>query len=164
MNATSLVPLVSIAFAAALASPAVAAPHAGDPAPPISIPSDQAGKTIDTAKLLGKAVYVNFFASWCPPCNDEAPNVKKLYGKYEKRGFVAVGIDELENAAKARDFAKKYGWTFPVGIDQDGKVMNDYRGVALPVHVFIDRKGKISLVRLGEMTSGEVEDQIKKIL
>jgi peroxiredoxin len=155
--------LAAFALFGACALPVIAAPHMGDPLPEFSIPADKSG-TIDSKKLLGKAVYVNFFASWCPPCNDEAPNVKKLYGKYQKRGFVVIGIDEAEGASSALAFAKKYGWTFPVGQDTDGKVLDPYRSPGLPVHIFVDRKGKISLVRFGIMESDEVEDQIKKII
>ena len=153
-----------LAIVAAATLPAIAAPHMGDVAPAISIPSDKAGKTIDTTKLVGKAVYVNFFASWCPPCNAEAPSVKKLFAKYQKRGFITVGVDELEDASKATAFAKNYGWTFPVGVDTDGKALESYRAVGLPVHIFIDRKGKIDLVRMGEMGPDEIEAEIKKIV
>ena len=163
MKKTTLASLAILVASAALRAPAIAAPHAGDVAPAIVIPSDKSG-TIDTTKLKGKAVYVNFFASWCPPCNAEAPSVKKLYAKYQKRGFVTVGVDELEDASKASAFAKNYGWTFPVGIDGDGKAMETYRGVGLPVHIFIDRKGKIDLVRMGEMGPDEIEAEIKKIV
>ena len=156
-------PLATLAILAASALPALAAPHAGDDLPAFSIPADKSG-TIDSKKLLGKAVYVNFFASWCPPCNDEAPYVRKLYGKYQKRGFVVVGIDEAEGANSAQAFAKKYGWTFPVGQDAEGKVLDPYHSPGLPVHIFIDRKGKISLVRFGIMEANEVEDQIKRII
>jgi thiol-disulfide isomerase/thioredoxin len=145
-------------------APAAAAPHMGDSAPVIAVPGDKAGTTIDTAKYLGKPVYVNFFASWCGPCNDEAPLVKKLYGKYKSRGFVAIGIDELEDAKTAAAFAHKYGWTFPIGVDGDGKALGQYQSYGLPVHVFIDRKGKIGTFRLGQMEPDEIEDAIKKLL
>ncbi len=164
MNSIIIRTLALLAVLGASAAPALAAPHTGDVAPVIAIPGDKPGEKIDTSKLIGKAVYVNFFASWCPPCNDEAPNVKALYGKYKSRGFVAIGVDEAEEAGQAIAFAKKYGWTFPVGEDSDGKAMNDYPSPGLPIHIFIDRKGKISLVRFGIMEKSEVEDQIKKII
>ena len=164
MRSTIVRTFATLAVLGISAAPAFAAPHTGDVAPVIAIPGDKPGEKIDTSKLRGKAVYVNFFASWCPPCNDEAPNVKALYGKYQKRGLVAIGVDEAEDAGQAIAFAKKYGWTFPVGEDADGKAMNDYPSPGLPIHIFIDRKGKISLVRFGIMEKSEVEDQIKKII
>ncbi len=156
--------LVPIALVLACTIPALASPHAGDVAPTFSVPSDRGGSPIDIGKFKGKALYVNFFASWCGPCNDEAPDVRRLYSKYKNRGFVTVGIDELENAQTAQAFAKKYGWPFAIGVDADGKAIANYASFGLPVHVFIDRNGKISTYRLGQMDPGEIEDAIKKTL
>ncbi len=64
---------------------ALAIPQAGKPAPAFSLPSPD-GKQISLAALRGKAVYVNFFASWCGPCNAEAPSIGKLRAQYAKRG------------------------------------------------------------------------------
>ena len=112
--------------------------------------------------LHGKPVYLNFFASWCAPCNEEAPFVVSLEKKYRPKGLVVVGVDEQEDASKAKGFAAKYNIPFAVVLD-DGPMGKDYGAIALPVHVFIDRSGKVSTYRLGEMSAGEIEDAIKKI-
>ena len=103
------------------------------------------------------------FASWCSPCAEETPWVVGFYKKYRSRGLVTLGINELENSRKALDFAKQHGITYPVLVD-DGAMGKDYGVIAMPVHVFIDRQGKVSAFRLGEMTPGEIEAAIKKIL
>ena len=159
----SLVRALSFAIAAAaLPLAATAAPHAGDAAPAFDLPRTSGG-SLSLASLKGKPIYLNFFASWCAPCNEEAPSVVRLYKKYHARGLVTVGVDEQEDRAKALEFAKKYGLPFPVVID-DGKMGSSYGAIALPVHVFIDRQGKISTYRLGEMEPAEIEAAIKKAL
>jgi cytochrome c biogenesis protein CcmG/thiol:disulfide interchange protein DsbE len=147
---------------AAAATPALAVPHAGDAAPAFRLPGARGG-SVGLSSYRGKPLYVNFFASWCSPCNEEAGTVASLYRKYHAKGLQIVGIDEQEDAAKALGFAKKYGWPFAIGLD-DGDAGKSYGAIALPVHVFIDKHGKVSAYRLGEMEPSEIEDAIKKLL
>lgn len=142
--------------------PALAIPHAGDAATGLSLPSARGG-TIIARKFAGKPTYLNFFASWCPPCEAEAPTISRLYRKYHKRGLSAIGIDEQESASQALEFARRYNWPFPVAVD-DGSARAAYGAFDLPVHVFIDRNGKVSTYRLGAMSPGEVEDALRKII
>ena len=147
-------------FAAAVAAlplAAVAVPRAGDVAPPISLKILGSGKTQTLAAFKGKPVYLNFFASWCGPCNEEAPSIVKLYKKYHPQGLVALGVNELDPEAKAKSFVDQYKLPFTVLLDDSGSL-------ALPVHVFIARDGKISTYRLGEMSNQEIEDAIKEIV
>ncbi|HTV73409.1 MAG TPA: TlpA disulfide reductase family protein [Candidatus Acidoferrales bacterium] len=144
--------------------PAVAdQPQIGAPAPAINLPSVN-GEDVSLARYRGKPVYLDFFASWCAPCNQEAPAVGQLYAKYHARGLQTIGIDELETVAKAKAFARKYKWKFPVVIDSDGALGPTYGALGLPVHVFIDRHGNISTYRLGEMNASEIEDAIKRTI
>jgi peroxiredoxin len=154
---------LALSFATGAPLAALAIPHEGDVAPPFSI-AKVGGGTIDLGKFRGKPVYVNFFASWCGPCNEEAPDVAKLYHTYHARGLTIVGVDELEDASKAADFVHQYRWPFAVGVDGDGSVGHTYGALGLPVHVFIDKRGHVSTYRLGEMEHAEIEDAIKKIL
>ena len=156
----------ALAASALLAEPgvAVAALHAGDPAPAFDLPRVGGGKPISLASLQGKPVYLNFFASWCAPCNEEAPSIENLTKKYRSRGLVTVGVDEQEDPSKGLDFLKKHGIAYPAVSDEDGKMGNEYGALGLPVHVFIDRSGKISTYRLGEMDPSEIDAAIQKIL
>jgi len=148
---------------AAVPLAASAMARAGDPAPALSLPTST-GKTLALASYKGKAVYLNFFATWCPPCNSEAPSVGQLAGKYAKRGLAVIGIDELESAAKAQGFLTQYHLTYPAAVDTDGAALRDFGGIGLPVHVFIDRAGKVKLIHQGEMSPSEIEAAIKSIL
>jgi len=161
-------PLVPVAMplvlaAALLPQAALAALHAGDPAPPFALPRAPSG-SLSLASLKGKPVYLNFFASWCAPCNDEAPTVVALYKKYHPHGLVTVGVDEQEDASRGLEFAKKFGLPYAIVVDEDGKMGSAYGAIYLPIHVFIDRRGNISTYRIGQMDPGEIEAAIKKII
>lgn len=155
----------ALAAFALLPGAALAIPQAGKPAPAFSLPSPGGGKPVSLGALKGKPVYVNFFASWCGPCNVEAPDIGKLRGRYAKQGLVVLGVDEIDAAGQGAAFQKKYGNPYTlVAIDDSGSVGKTYNTVAMPVHVFIDRNGIVKTYRLGEMSAGEIEAAIKDVL
>lgn len=155
--------LAAALVATLLPAAASAAPKTGDAAPGFTLPT-LAGKPLALASLKGKAVYLNFFASWCGPCNEEAPAIGKLSVKYKPKGLAVVGIDELESAEKAGGFMRHFHLPYTAVIDGDGKTGRDYGALGLPVHVFIDRNGIVRAYRLGEMTPQAIESAIQGIL
>ena len=134
----------------------------GKPAPQFSEPAVSGGK-LNLADFKGKAIYLNFFATWCPPCNEEAPAVERLQNQYAARGLQVIGVDVLENQAKAQSFVKAHDLTYPAVVD-DGTLRDQYRINGLPVHVFIDRSGTIKKIELGELTPAEMEADVKTVL
>jgi cytochrome c biogenesis protein CcmG/thiol:disulfide interchange protein DsbE len=164
MSLRTIPAMLFAASAALLPLAALAVPRAGDVAPPFSLKRADTGAPQTLAALKGKPVYLNFFASWCGPCNEEAPSVVKLYKEYHPRGLVTLGVNGLESKDKALEFAKKYGVPFEIVLDDNGGMAKNYGAIALPVHVFIDRKGIVSTYRLGEMSPAEIEAAIKKII
>ena len=158
-------PAVAVGCSLALALPAVvsAAPRAGQPAPALTLPS-LGGQTVTLSSLRGKPVYVNFFATWCVPCNEEATVIGKLSDRYKARGLVVLGINELEDVHKAKAFIDRYSLHYTALVDKDGKSGKDYGVLGLPVHIFINRSGVVSVYRLGEMNAEEIEAAIKGIL
>jgi len=134
----------------------------GRAAPSWSEPTSAGGK-LSMASLRGKAVYLNFFATWCPPCNQEAPEINALQKQYASSGFQTVGIDELESASKAAQFVRKYGLVYPAVVD-DGTLQAQYNVNGLPVHVFIDRGGVVRQIVVGQMTQAAIRAAIQKIL
>ncbi len=148
---------------AAGAQPASAALRPGEAAPDFTLPR-LAGGALSLAQYRGAPVYLNFLASWCPPCNDEAGSVVSLYRKYHAKGLVTIGVDEQEAPARGLSFVRAHGVPFPVVLDADGAMGRSYGQISLPLHVFIARSGKVSLWRLGEMTPAEIETAIRAIL
>jgi thiol-disulfide isomerase/thioredoxin len=134
----------------ALPSPSlVDAPfHVGQPAPALVVPK-VGGGTIDMAALKGKPVWVNFMATWCPPCQDEIPLMTGFAERYASTGLVVIAVDVKEDETAVAAFAKGLGATFPFGLDGDGRAAATWDAVALPVHFWIGADGIIRYGALG---------------
>ncbi len=163
----------AFAVAAALAScsgtsgsknAAQAGAHArvGEAAPNWTEPTT-AGTHLEMGSLRGKVVYLNFFATWCPPCNEEAPAIDALQREFGPRGLQVVGIDVLENAHKAADFRRAHRLDYPVVVD-DGTLRDQYAVNGLPVHVFIDRRGAVRSIVVGELSAQEMRADVVRLL
>lgn len=129
----------------ASASPLVSTPpraafHVGEPAPALVVPQ-VGGGTIDLATLRGKPVWVNFMATWCPPCQDEFPLMNGYAATHADDGLVILAIDVEEEEGAVAAFAQQLGATFPLGLDVDGRVADAWDAIALPVHFWIDADG-----------------------
>ena len=120
----------------------------GEAAPALVLPK-VGGGTIDLASLKGKPVWVNFMATWCPPCIDELPLMVGFATRYEATGLVVIAVDVREDEAAVDAFAKQIGVTFPVALDADGSAQAAWGAVALPVHFWIDRDGIVRDGALG---------------
>jgi len=134
----------------------------GAPAPNFSEPTAD-GTTLTMASLQGKPLWLNFFATWCPPCNEEAPAVSAVRGEYLARGLQVVGVDVLENATKAKQFVDKHQLQYPAVVDS-GALRDAYNIDGMPVNVFVDRTGIVRAIEVGELTRAEMEIDVKKIL
>ena len=107
------------------------------------------GGTIDLANLRGKPVWVNFMATWCPPCQDEFPLMNGFAARYASTGLVVIAIDVKEDEGAVAAFAERLGATFPLGLDTDGAAAASWDAVALPVHFWIDADGIVRDGALG---------------
>ncbi|HEY9181539.1 MAG TPA: TlpA disulfide reductase family protein [Candidatus Baltobacteraceae bacterium] len=134
----------------------------GRAAPEWTAPTASGGR-LTFSSLRGKPIYLNFFATWCGPCNEEAPDINALQKQFASRGLQVVGIDELENAKKAAQFVKKFGLVYPAVVDE-GTLQGEYAINGLPVHVFIDRQGVIRKMVAGEMSKRQITAAIVSIL
>jgi thiol-disulfide isomerase/thioredoxin len=150
------------ALAACSASSSNVGIAVGNTAPAWSDPLSTGGE-FTFASLRGSPVYLNFFATWCPPCNEEAPWIETLQHRYGPRGLRIVGIDMQENALLAQRFRAKYRLTYPVVVDS-GTLQDLYNINGLPVHVFIARDGTIRRLVVGEMAKSEIESAVKSLL
>jgi cytochrome c biogenesis protein CcmG, thiol:disulfide interchange protein DsbE len=156
---TSLVLVATLLGAVAAIALAAAPPKTGAPAPAFSLPVIANGNgSLSLQSLRGHAIYLNFFASWCVPCKQEVPYIGKLSKEYAKHNVVVVGVDELEPADKAKQFAVQYHLPYRVTIDDNGDVGGSYGLIGLPLHVFIERNGTVAAYKVGEIS----EQQLRK--
>ena len=126
--------------------------------------SDLDGRPLSLASLRGHPVWINFWATWCPPCQRETPVLRDAYAKHKDDSLVLVGIDVQEDAGSVRDYASRYGLTYPIGLDVTGAVFRTYLIFGLPSHYFIDRDGVIRGRYFGPLTADQVEQQLAVIL
>jgi cytochrome c biogenesis protein CcmG, thiol:disulfide interchange protein DsbE len=134
----------------------------GQPAPDwteTAIPDGQ----LSMASLRGHPVYLNFFATWCPPCNEEAPALNALQKRYASKGLRVIGVDVLESAKKAEEFRSQHSLVYSEVVDS-GTLRDQYNINGLPVHVFIDRSGVVRSIVVGELSPTDMRDDVLKIL
>jgi peroxiredoxin len=125
---------------------------------------DLDGKSQSLSQYRGKVVLVNFWATWCKPCTTEMPAMQVTYEKLREKGFVVLAINELEDEVKVREHIKQHGHTFPVLMDRDNKIANQFGVFGLPVSVFIDEKGVVrEYIKGGLLTEQGILDAVARI-
>jgi peroxiredoxin/outer membrane lipoprotein-sorting protein len=134
----------------------------GQAAPNFTL-TDLNGAKVSLQSLRGKAVLLNFWASWCGPCRAEMTHLEKLRREYENKGVIILGIDD-EVAEVARDYLKRHEYTFNSLIDAERQVSQLYRISAIPQSFFITKDGKIAAYDLGMRGERELRDGIEKAL
>jgi peroxiredoxin len=129
----------------------------GQPAPPFTL-NTLAGQSVSLSDLRGKKVLVNFWASWCPPCLQELPDLKSAYAQLKGEGVVVefVGIGFQDKAENLKRFVQEHQIDYVVLDDADGTVGDAYRVLAMPVSVFVDSAGMVQRVVLGTVTRDEI--------
>jgi peroxiredoxin len=123
------------------------------------------GKTIELAKLKGKAVVLNFWATWCPPCKAEIPDLIQVYKKYKKKGFVLIGISiDQEGWDVVKPFIKEAKIPYPVVL-ADSIIVQHYGNFdGIPATFFINSNGMIVDRQIGNLTGAMFETEVKAIL
>ncbi len=104
----------------------------------------------------GKVVVVNFWASWCPPCREEAPVLERAWQAYKDKGVVFVGVDVWDTEKDALSFIKEFGITYSNGPDPNGEIAIDYGLTGVPETWFIDREGRLVRRWTGALTDEQI--------
>lgn len=157
---------LAVLAATCLSSPAFADDK---PAPAFSL-KDMNGKNVDLADKLGKdVVFLNFFATWCAPCQAELPILQQFHEKYADKGLslYVVSIDDPKSAAKVKPLIKEHKYTFPVLLDTQTRAISLYNPKkVVPFSVIIDRAGNIHQQKFGFQPGDEkkLDDTLQALL
>jgi peroxiredoxin len=125
--------------------------------------TDLDGREIRLADFAGKPVWVVFWATWCPPCQQETPDIRTVYKANEADGLVVVAVDVQEPADTIREYVQRYGLTYTIGVDTYAAIMRTYGVFGLPTHYFIDRTGIIRDRYFGPLKRDQMEQRVALI-
>ena len=139
------------------------APEIGRLAPDFTL-VDLEGNEVTLSDFRGKAVFINFWATWCPPCRAEMPEIEAVYQEYKDKDVVVIGVDILEPEDVVRQFVEQGGYSWIFILDATGAVSDDYRITAIPTSFFIDREGIIQAVYIGAMTKRAMENKLAEAM
>ena len=121
------------------------------------------GKQVQLSSFRGKkAVVVNFWATWCPPCREEMPTFEDIFVKNKKK-LVILGVDLQESEEAIREFLQEIPVTYPLLLDPDADVKKLYNVFTQPVTYFIDKDGIIIDKKFGPLIPQEIEDKFAKL-
>lgn len=137
----------------------VMAPLAGARAPDFSARTLE-GASIRLSDLRGRAVIINFWATWCEPCRAEMPLLDDRAVALAERGLVVLGVNFDEPEESVRAFRDELGLSFPIVLDPGGQVQSLYRVIGYPTTYFVDAGGVIQAIHLGVMDEGRLDDYL----
>ena len=139
-----------------IASPPPEGLRVGAAAPEFTVPlgdgetyqlADLHGNPIRLTDLRGKAVWINFWTTWCPPCQSEVPILRDLSERYRDRGLELIAISVQETSpADVQAYADRYELGYTIGFDGSGTIFHEYKAYGLPTQVFIDPNGVIQSI------------------
>jgi cytochrome c biogenesis protein CcmG/thiol:disulfide interchange protein DsbE len=133
-------------------------------APALSLPRlDGPGKT-SLADQRGKVVVLNFWASWCAPCRDEAPLLERWHRRIEGQGGTVLGVDALDATDDAREFVRRFGITYPNVRDVSGERLRPFGIAAYPETFVLDRRGRIAALVRGPVTEEFLAREVPPLL
>lgn len=124
---------------------------------------DLKGNEVSLSNLKGKNVYLNFWATWCPPCKGEMPDIEKLYEETKDTDLVILAIDIGEDKNNVESFVTQNKYNFTVLLDSKNAVANDYNISAIPSSFFINKEGKLISQKTGAMSLKEMREYVKAL-
>lgn len=155
---------VLLALCLVATAPVGAQVQVDTPAPKVDLPLVD-GRLLRAGEMDGKVVLVLFWATWCPTCVKELPELQRFYDAYRGKGFEIVGISLDNEAAEVTDYFKEKGYTFPVAMRSAGGIKKGWGPVlATPQMVLIDRSGTVRMKHLGAIGFSGLEAQVVPLL
>ncbi len=148
--------------------------HPGEVAPELTVTrpdgstfqlTDIGGRPVRLADLRGRGVWIDFWASWCPPCQAEMPVIRDVAATYASKGLTVIGISVQETSVDdVRAYAQKYGLGYTIAADLSADIFHKYHVYALPTQVFIGPDGVIRDVVQGPLDEAGATAEVKSIL
>jgi cytochrome c biogenesis protein CcmG/thiol:disulfide interchange protein DsbE len=138
-------------------------PHIGKPAPDFRA-FDLDGSPVELSAYRGHPVWLTFWATWCPPCRAEAPDIQAAYQQSKDQGLIILAVNVGEDQATVRDYVQRLGLTFTIAGDPTTEVGALYRVSGLPSHFFIDADGVLRDTKLGSLGPAAIQQELGKIL
>jgi cytochrome c biogenesis protein CcmG/thiol:disulfide interchange protein DsbE len=139
----------------------ITSPLLAKPAAPFTVTLFD-GKKLTSDDLRGKAVFLNFWASWCPPCRAEARDLEAAWQKVKDKNMVFIGVALQDTDQNSLEFLKEFNVTYPNGKDESGKIAVDYGTWGIPESFFIDPQGRITYKHVGGIRAALVITKLEE--
>ncbi len=152
---------LSLRPSAASSAPALIAP--GHPAPNFELMTLD-GETAVLEAYAGDVVLINFWATWCPPCKAEMPDINAFYEANKENGLTVLAVNAQEDANTVGRFIEANGFTFPILLDSVGDVARQFQVNSFPTTIVVDRNGEIQMIHNGLITRAQLEANVKPLL
>lgn len=140
-----------------------AGPVSSGMAPDFSLTSFD-GRTLKLSELRGQVVIINFWASWCPPCREEAAYLEQTWRKYEGKGVVFIGVDWVDTEKEALAYMDEFDLTYFNGPDIGTRIAQAYNIQGVPETFYVAKNGELRGVHIGPLKSPELDDKIDELL
>jgi len=158
-----LLPLALLAFGLTRDPRVVPSPLVGNRAPDFTLQLFDGGQ-VKLAELRGRVVVVNFWASWCLACREEAEALEGIWRRYRERGVMFVGVNVQDKETDARAFIREHGKTYPNGPDPSGIISIAYGMYGVPETFILDQEARIQHKHIGAVTREILEREIERLL